>query len=94
MRSFQLFRRSRLQKYGEILQRSRLVRGVVLLRRVQQNRSGSIVRGRPTNSLHHSSRARQTGNVRLRGDRIEIKSRRLRLHHDESWVRGSFGIAG
>lgn len=87
MQSLQLFRRSRLQIDGKVLQRPRLIRCVGVLRRVQPHRPRSSVSDCTADSLDCSGRAEWRREIFVRRHGVDFEPGVLRLHHNEPWLR-------
>ena len=79
----QLLGRPRLPRHGQVLQGPGPVRGLGLLRRVQQDRAGRAVGGRPADTHHPARCGCQDQAVHLRGGRADAKPEVLHLYHDE-----------
>mmetsp|Transcript_60195 Transcript_60195/g.148044 ORF Transcript_60195/g.148044 Transcript_60195/m.148044 type:complete len:227 (+) Transcript_60195:141-821(+) len=90
----QLLRRSRLPRYGQVLQGPRVVRRVGVLRRVQPHRPRRALRGRLPGGVRARRPEGAQGLVRLRRrPGGQSAPGVLLLHHDEPWLRRQAGAA-
>jgi hypothetical protein len=89
----QLLRRSQLHRYEKVLQGTFKFRCLVLFRRVQQNRSRSVVCHRSASAHNPIRHQIKEKNLQLRRVRYRFGAFLRHQHYHEPWLRRQVLIA-